>query len=105
MLLYAIIMFLTALLFIAVSVAIYKGNTNLIHAYHQTKVKDKKAYGKAFGKALLPLGIAPLLSGIISLFGTEDVIVLTAVAVLVAGIAIGLGCIYFVQRKYNEGLF
>ena len=47
MILYAIIMFLAAVPMGAISIAIYRGKTNLIHDYHQTKVKDKTAYGKA----------------------------------------------------------
>ena len=51
MLLYSIILFLVGGLFIGLSIAIYKGKTNLIHDYHQTKVTDPVGYGKAFGKA------------------------------------------------------
>lgn len=41
MVLYSIIMFLTAIPMIIISVAIYRGNTDLIHDYHQTKVTVK----------------------------------------------------------------
>ena len=105
MLLYAIIMFAISILFIAISVSIYKGNTKLIHDYHQTKVTDQKAYGKAFGKALLIIGTTPLASGVISLMGDSDPIAITAVSVLGIGFCIGLVCIYAVQKKYNGGLF
>ena len=105
MLLYAIIMFAISILFIAISVSIYKGNTKLIHDYHQTKVSDQKAYGKAFGKALLIIGTTPLASGVISLMGDSDPIAITAVSVLGIGFCIGFVCIYAVQKKYNGGLF
>ena len=61
-------MFLVAALFMVLGIAIYKGKTNLIHDYHQKKVKDKSAYGKAFGKAMLLIATVMLLSGIIGLF-------------------------------------
>ncbi len=101
-LIYSVIMLMMAMIFIGVSLAIYNGKTDLIHDYHQTKVTDKAAYGKAFGKALLVIAIALLLSGIIGLL--KNLVVL-AVVVLIAGMCIGIGCIYAVQRKYNKGVF
>ena len=102
MLLYSIIMFLVAALFTVLGIAIYKGKTDLIHDYHQTKVTNKSAYGKAFGKATLVIAAAMLLSGIIGLF--ENLLIL-AVAILIIGLVIGLGCIVAVQKKYNKGVF
>lgn len=105
MLAYSVIMFFTAALFLLLSIAIYKGKTTLIHSYHQTKVADKSAYGKAFGKALLVTAMAPLFSGMIGLLGKSDVIAMTAVAVLIMGIGIGIGLLVAVQKKYNGGVF
>ncbi len=105
MLAFSIIMFLTAALFAVLSTAIYKGKTDLIHSYHQTKVTDKTAYGKAFGKSLFVVAAGLLISGIISLLGDSDTIVLIAIAVLFVGIGIGIGCIAAVQKKYNKGIF
>ena len=102
MLVYSIIMFLVSALFTVLGIAIYKGKTDLIHDYHQTKVTDKSAYGKAFGKAMLLIATVMLLSGIIGLF--EKLLIL-AVAILIIGLVIGLGCIVAVQKKYNKGVF
>ena len=102
MLMYSIIMFLVSTLFTVLGIEIYKGKTDLIHDYHQTKVTDKSAYGKAFGKAMLVIATAMLLSGIIGLF--ENLLML-AVAILIIGLVIGLGCIVAVQKKYNKGVF
>ena len=102
MLVYSIIMCIVATVFMGVRIAIYKGKTDLIHDYHQTKVTDKAAYGKAFGKALLLIAIAVLLSGVIGLL---DNLVVLSVVVLIIGICIGAGCIVAVQRKYNKGVF
>ena len=102
MLVYAIIMFLVAAAFATMGIAIYRGKTDLIHDYHQTKVTDKSAYGKAFGKAMLVIATVLLLSGIIGLF--ENMIIL-AVAILVIGLVIGIGGIVAVQKKYNKGVF
>lgn len=101
--LFSIIMFLTAVLFLALSIAIYRGKTDLIHDYHQTKVTDKAAYGKAFGKALSVIAAALLLSGIVGLLG--EALAGLAVVLLFVGLALGVGAIIAVQRKYNRGIF
>ena len=102
MLLYSIIMFLVAALFTVLGIAIYKGKTDLIHDYHQTKVTNKSAYGKAFGKAMLVIATAMLLSGMIGLFKN---LLMLAVAILIIGLVAGIGCIVAVQKKYNKGVF
>ena len=105
MMLYSIIMFLAAVPMMKISIAIYQGKTNLIHDYHQTKVTDKAAYGKAFGRAMFVVSMALLLSGIISLFGDSEAIATIAVAVLFIGLSIGIAWIVAVQKKYNKGIF
>lgn len=105
MLPYSIIMFSATALFGALGIAIYKGKTNLIHDYHQTKARNKAAYGKAFGKALFRFALAPLLSGIVGLFADTKIIGMASVAVLIIGSGIGIGCIVAVQNKYNNGVF
>ena len=102
MLLYSISMFLVATLFTVLGIAIHRGKTDLIHDYHQTRVTDKSAYGKAFGKAMLFIAAVMLLSGIIGLF--ENLLIL-AVVILIIGLVIGMGFLVAVQRKYNNGLF
>ena len=105
MVLYSIIMFLAAVPMIKISVAIYQGKTSLIHDYHQAKVTDKAAYGKAFGKAMFVISASLLLSGITGLFGASEVIAMTAVSVLFIGLFIGIAWIVAVQKKYNKGVF
>ena len=105
MLLYSIIMFVVGLLFVGLSIAIYKGKTNLIHDYHQTNVTNKAAYGKAFGKAMLVIAIAMLFSGIVNLLDDSEITAIIAVAVLIIGLIIGFVCIAAVQKKYNNGIF
>ena len=105
MLLYSIIMFLAAVPMFKISIAIYKGKTDLIHDYHQTKVTDKATYGRAFGKAMLVVSAALLLSGIIGMFGALETVAMIAVAVLFVGLFIGIALIIAVQIKYNKGVF
>ena len=105
MIFYSVIMFLTAVPMIKISIEICKGKTGLIHDYHQTKVTDQAAYGKAFGKAMFVLSGALLLSGIIALFGDSEGIAAISVAVLFVGLFIGIALIIAVQVKYNKGIF
>lgn len=103
MILYAIITWAAAVLFAVIAVLIYRGKTGLIHDYHQSKVKDSLAYGKAFGKALAILAVAMAFSGAVSLLG--DNFMWGAVAVLAVGMTIGIIAIIRVQNRYNGGLF
>ena len=105
MVLYSFILFFAAVPMIIISISIYKGNTNLIHDYHQTNVTDKAAYGKAFGKAMFVVSAALLLSGIIGLFGDTEIVATIALAVLFVGLFIGIAGIVAVQKKYNKGAF
>ncbi len=102
---YSLIMFSTAVIFLIVGIAVYRGKTELIHSYHQERVKDKRAYGRAFAKALSVISLALVASGIVALLGASGVVVILAVAVLIAGLGIGIGCIIAVQIKYNQGDF
>ena len=98
-------MLAVSVLFGVISFQIYRGKTELIHDYHQTKVTDKAAYGKAFGKAMLVIAMAMLSSGTISLFGDSKKIAMISVGVLFIGLAIGIACIITVQKKHNNGIF
>lgn len=102
MILYAAIMLLTALPIGWISAAIYRGKTSLIHDYHQTRVTDRTAYGRAFGKALFVISAALLISGIAALFPGSGMI---PVALLFIGLFIGIASIIAVQMKYNNGIF
>ena len=100
---YSVLMFVFAAVFFYLGIRISKGKTDLIHFYHQRKVKDKTAYGKDFGKAIFVIALGLLFSGVMGLLGEKFAI--GAVIVMAAGILAGLGCIFAVQKKYNNGIF
>ena len=99
---YVVIMFLASLMFGTVSMRIYRGQTNLIHEYHQNNITDKAAYGKAFGKALGVFTLAFALSGVLALF---EILFITGLIVLGIGLVGGTVAILRVQKKYNNGIF
>ena len=105
MLPYSLLMFVFSAVLAAVSLRIYKGKTGLIHSFHQERVRDQAAYGKAFGKAMLIVSAAPFISGVIGLSGNSRAVVIAAAGALLLVMCIGLGCIVFVQKKYNNGVF
>ncbi len=107
MVLYSMILFAAAALFLGLAIAIYRGNTNLIHDYHQVHVKEaeRKKYGQAFSKGLFALAISMLCSGIIALFGETLPIALIPTGVLLAGFVIASIMIAKVQKAFNGGFW
>ena len=105
MLLYSAIMLLVGAALAAVGIAIYKGKTELIHEYHRERVKDRVAYGKAFGKSMLMVSGSLLISGAVGLLGDSDAIVTIALWVLFVGLLTGILCIIAVQKRFNNGIF
>lgn len=101
MLVYSIIMFVLAIVMIVVGLLVYSGKTELIHDYHQTRVKDKKAYGRAMGKALICISSPLFISGIAALFTTTAL----PTIILIFGLALSLIPLFVVQKKYNGGIF
>jgi uncharacterized membrane-anchored protein len=88
-----------------ISIAIYRGKTNLIHDYHQTNVTDKAAYGRAFGKAMLVITASLIISGAIALFASTEMLATISLSALFVGLIVGIACIVAVQKKYNGGMF
>lgn len=105
MIAYSVLMFATAALFFGLAVAIYRGNTNLIHAYHQTHIEetDKKGYGKSFSKGLFVLSASLVISGIIALLGTNTPVVIISISILLIGMIIAFTVIAKVQKNFNGG--
>ena len=103
----AIIMFLVAIYFCIVGIKIFKGKTDLIHDYHQTRVKDKINYGKAMGKAIIGIGIVIFISGLIALVPNllEETMITILISVFLVGFIICMIWIYNIQKKYNGGVF
>ena len=107
MIVYSLILFFAAALFLGMGASVYRGNTKLIHDYHRANVSEDRRpeYGRAFAKGLFVLGSALLVSGSIALLGNSRSAVIASVIVLAAGILISVVLLVRVQRKYNKGVF
>ena len=107
MIAYSVIMFVISVLFLILGIAVYKGNTKLIHDYHRTNVKESERpeYGRAFAKGMFAICATLLVSGIIALFGEEGVIMAISLSVLIVGLIVSFVVLVKVQKKYNGGLF
>ncbi|MBR4657033.1 MAG: DUF3784 domain-containing protein [Oscillospiraceae bacterium] len=105
MIAYSILMFVIAVFFLIMGIAIYKGNTKLIHDYHQTHVKEsqRQEYGRAFAKGMFTITATLLISGIIGLFGKDGSVIAYSLGVFCAGFVISIIIIAIVQKKYNGG--
>ena len=107
MIAYSVTLFAVAVVFLVLGIEVYKGNTKLIHDYHQENVKEseRQEYGRAFSKGMFAIFAALAVSGVIGLFGKAGYIVATSVAVLTVGIIVSVVIIVNVQKKYNGGIF
>ena len=100
MIIYAIILFATAIALLVFGILISKGHTNVINCYHEERVKDKALYCKKLSHALYFLAFAITFSGIIGLLGETDTIALVSVGILVVGAIVGIIFLFSVQKKY-----
>lgn len=100
---FAIIFYFAALALIICGIAIWNGKTNLIHDYHRGNVTDFKNYGKAMGKAISGMGVFAFISASVSLAREELEALCTGIFVI--GIISMMVVIYFIQKKYNGGMF
>lgn len=105
MIVYAVLMFAVAAMFVVLGIKIGKGHTNLINCYREEKVKDKTLYCRKFSRVLLALAAVLFISGVIGLLGQSDVIAAVAVAVQVVGMIICSVLLFSVQKKYGGGVF
>lgn len=107
MITFSVMLFAVALLFLIIGVLIYKGNTKLIHDYHQSRVKEseKNNYCKDFSIGMFLISAFLSVGGTIGLLGDSKQIALISIAVIFIGIIISFLVIYKVQKKYNGGIF
>lgn len=101
----SILYFAIAAIFIVVGILIFRGNTDLIHDYHQKNVKDFDGYGKGMGKGIISIGVFFLIGAVITLAVRGESGTIAGIIVSLSGFVLSLIYILKVQKKYNGGLF
>lgn len=101
----SILYFAIAAIFIVVGILIFRGNTDLIHDYHQKNVKDFDGYGKGMGKGIISIGVFFLIGAVITLVVRGESGTIAGIIVSLSGFVMSLIYILKVQKKYNGGLF
>ena len=107
MLIYTIITLAISIPFVWLGIRINRGDLNLIHDYHQKKVKEeeKAAHGRAFSKGMFGMAASMILSGLVAMSGEFKSFVIASLVVLLLGFAISIAVLLRVQKKYNGGVF
>lgn len=105
MLFVSILYFAIAAIFIVVGILIFRGNTDLIHDYHQKNVKDFDGYGKGMGKGIISIGVFFLIGAVITLAVRGESGTIAGIIVALSGFFLSFIYILKVQKKYNGGLF
>ena len=85
--------------------AIYKGHYKLLHKYHYHNVTDLNGYCHEIGKELMFMSLPLLISTILELWISIDIIAILSKLILSLGFIICFIFIFKTQIKYNGGLF
>lgn len=101
MLVYALILFAASVPCFYVGTALRRGKADLIMEHHQTKVKDKAAYAKAFSLPLFLIAGSMVLSGLLGLLDMPN----WSMGLLMSGILAAIVWIIGIQVKFNGGIF
>lgn len=101
----SILYFAIAAIFIVVGILIFRGNTDLIHDYHQKNVKDFDGYGKGMGKGIISIGVFFLIGAVVTLAVKGESGTIAGIIVALSGFFLSFIYILKVQKKYNGGIF
>ncbi len=97
-------LFISLCIFLA-GLVVYKGHYKLLHSYHYRNVTDIGGYCHEIGKELMFMGLPLLISTIMELWVSIEIIALLSKLVLSIGFIICFIFIFKTQLKYNGGLF
>ena len=100
---YIIVFYVVGFLFLVLGIMIWRGNTKLIHAYHQKNVTDFKGYGKAIGKVVAGIGALACFAASSAFLGERWTGV--GIWIFFIGLCVLFIVMYFIQKKYNGSLF
>jgi hypothetical protein len=102
--LFIFMLFISLCIFFA-GLAVYKGHYKIIHKYHYHNVTDLNGYCHEIGKELMFMSLPLLISTILELWISIDIIAILSKLILSLGFIICFIFIFKTQIKYNGGLF
>lgn len=97
-------LFISLCIFLA-GLVVYKGHYKLLHSYHYRNVTDFNGYCHELGKDLMFMSLPLLISTIMELWVSIEIIAILSKLVLSTGFIICFIFIFKTQIKYNGGLF
>ena len=106
----AIVTFVVGVVCIVLGISNRKGNVSSLHSYHRNRVseKDRIPFGKKVGLGTIIVGCAIILFSILTVLALvteQEIYTLLGTAVMIAGLAVGLGISFAAMKKYNGGIF
>ena len=104
------ISFIVGIICVMLGISNMRGNIFSLHSYHRHRVSeaDKLAFGKKVGFGTVLCGISVMAFGALgalALYTKNQTFYYAGMAVLIAGLAIGLGVSFLAMIKYNKGFF
>ena len=105
-----IVMLGLGVLLIVLGISNSKGNISSLHRYHRKRVteEDRIPFGKLVGIGTIIIGIALLVSGVLSYLSVrceQEMFIHIGNIVLGIGFVVGLGLNFYAMFKYNKGIF
>lgn len=105
-----IVMLGLGVLLIVLGISNCKGNISSLHRYHRKRVseEDRIPFGKLVGTGTIIIGIALLVSGVLSYLSVrceQEMFIHIGNIVLGIGFVVGLGLNFYAMFKYNKGIF
>ena len=95
---------------IIIGISNRKGNISTLHSYHRKRVTEENRipFGKQVGLGMIVIGIALILFGILSYLALRldnNLFLTVGFAIMIVGMAAGLGISFAAMIKYNKGIF
>ena len=100
-----IFLFFISLCIFFAGLVVYKGYYKILHKYHYHNVTDLNGYCHEIGKELMFMSLPLLISTILELWISIDIIAILSKLILSLGFIICFIFMFKTQIKYNGGLF
>ena len=87
-----------------------RGNISSLHSYHRHRVseEDRLPFGRLIGLGTIIAGASIIFYGLFMLLSeilSAEFLVIIGLALMILGMIVGLGLVFFAMIKYNRGIF